>query len=894
MTVPNEYPKRLSKKLNRPCRKALEAAGGFCLAREQYNVEIEHYLLALLDVPNSDLRRILQHYAVDRTLLEQDITRILNRLKTGNVRPPRLSSGLLRLMNQAWLIGSIDFGSNMIRSGHLMLALLTDDDLRWMGREASAELQKILVEDLQKNCATITTGSDEDMDHLLSEVPVSGTSSSGAGSGKTPALDQYTVDLTEQARQGKIDPAIGRDREISQVIDILVRRNQNNPLLIGEAGVGKTAIVEGLALRIAQGDVPVPLKHVSLRALDLTLLQAGASVKGAFEERLKLVMNEIKASPTWILPFVDEAHTLIGAGGQAGFGDAANLLKPALARGELRLIAATTWTEYNKSIGKDPALVRRFQLVTVAEPDIESAVNMMRGLARTLETYHQVRILDEAIEAAVQLSHRYMPSQRLPGKSAGLLDIACARVALGHTSQPGVLQDCARRAETIAREIALLEREMTTGIDHQERLENLAKESQIEERRTTDLTSQWRQEQELVRKIMSIRQRLEASLADRGHTNREAAPTSVTEEEKKQLQADLSGLNKELLDVQGDSPLLQPYVDVQLVAQVVSQLTTIPVGRLVKKEIDTILGLTPLLEKRVIGQSESIERISQKLKTARARLANPKRPLAVMMLLGPSGVGKTETALALAEVLFGSDQNMTVINMSEFKELHRVAVLMGAPPGYVGYEEGGQLTEPVRRQPYTVILLDEIEKAHEKVQDVFYRVFDEGTMKDGQGRDIDFKNTVIMMTSNVGSETIMKLCSDVDHRPNLDDLIEAVRPELIEYFKPAFLGRVTIIPYYPISPDIMHEIIELQLGRIRTRIKDAYKASLTYDESLPKVIATRCTDVESGARTIDHIISGTVLPELSDHFLSKMATGESIKNVHISVSSEGGFNYAVS
>lgn len=894
MTVTNEYPKRLSKKLNKPCRKALETAGGLCLAREQYNVEVEHYLLALLDIPNSDLRRILQYYAVDRTILEQDVTRILNRLKTGNVRPPRLSSGLLRLMNQAWLIGSVDFGANTIRSGHLVLALLTDDDLRWVGREASAELQKIPVEDLQKNCAEIMTGSDEDIEQHQSDVTSASTASSRSVTGKTPALDQYTVDLTEQARQGKIDPAIGRDKEISQVIDILVRRSQNNPLLIGEAGVGKTAIVEGLALRIAQGDVPSPLKHVSLRALDLTLLQAGASLKGAFEERLKSVMNEIKASPTWILPFVDEAHTLIGAGGHAGFGDAANLLKPALARGELRMIAATTWTEYNKSIGKDPALVRRFQLVTVAEPDVQSAVDMMRGLARTLEAYHKVSILDEAIEAAVQLSHRYMPSQRLPGKSAGLLDIACARVALGHAAQPGVLQDCVRRAETIGREIVMLERETATGTDHRERLEALVKERQSEERRTAHLTKQWQQEQELVGKIMSIRQRLEASLVDRERTNREVAPTPLTEEDKKQLQADLATLNKELSDVQGDSPLLQPCVDVQLIAQVVSQLTTIPVGRLVKKEIDTIRGLTPLLEKRVIGQSESIERIGQKLKTARARLANPRRPLAVMMLLGPSGVGKTETALALAEVLFGSDQNMTVINMSEFKELHRVAVLMGSPPGYVGYEEGGQLTEPVRRQPYTVILLDEIEKAHEKVQDVFYRVFDEGTMKDGQGRDVDFKNTVIMMTSNVGSETIMKLCSDADRKPNLDELVEAVRPELIEYFKPAFLGRVTIIPYYPISPHIMHEIIELQLGRIRARIKDTYKASLTYDESLPKVIAARCTDVESGARTIDHIISGTVLPELSDQFLSKMAAGESIKSVHISVGSEGGFHYAVS
>ena len=697
---------------------------------------------------------------------------------------------------------------------------------------------------------------------------------------------------------------MGRDAEIRQVIDILTRRRQNNPILTGEAGVGKTAVVEGLALRIVAGDVPPPLQNVTVRVLDLALLQAGAGVKGEFESRLKSVINEVKASPQPIITFIDEAHTLIGAGGAAGQGDAANILKPALARGELRTIAATTWAEYKKYFEKDPALTRRFQVVKVEEPTEATAINMMRGLAGTLEQHHKVRLLDEAIEAAVKLSHRYISGRQLPDKAVSVLDTACARVALGQVAEPPALEDARRRISLIDTEIDILEREDITGGNHQDRVAELGREKAAEEKRQAELKIRWEQEKKLVGEIAGIRQKLEQQAAppkipEKATTDKapdkatEKTPVRLTPQEVETLQADLTRLKKELASLQGESPLLQPSVDGQAIAQVISAWTGIPIGRMVKDEINTVLSLKENLEKRVVGQSHALDALSQRLRTARAKLEDPRRPIGVFMFVGPSGVGKTETGLALAELLFGSDQNITTLNMSEFKEEHKVSLLMGSPPGYVGYGEGGVLTEAVRRRPYSVILLDEMEKAHPGVQDIFYQVFDKGMMKDGEGRDIDFKNTVIIMTSNAGTDTVMKLCADPETRPEPEALADAIRPDLLKYFKPAFLGRLIVVPFFPISPDIMRRIIGLQLSRIMRRIKENHRAAMSYDEALVTAIADRCTEVESGARNVDHILTRTLLPELSTEFLARMAAGESVNKVHITVEPAGNFRYEV-
>ena len=885
--------KGLIGKLDDSCRRALEAAAGLCLSRTHYDVDVEHLLVKLMDVHDSDLSKLFKHYGVETSRLERDLTRALDRLKTGNARNPTLAPRIPRLINEAWSLASIEYGANRVRSGHLLLALLSEDDLARMAKETSAEFQKISPEDLHKQLLSLSAGSAEDME----QVQVGGVDTAEPGrptSTKTPALDQFTVDLTDRAKQGKIDPVLGRDAEIRQVIDILTRRRQNNPILTGEAGVGKTAVVEGLALRIATGDVPPPLKNVSLRSLDLALLQAGAGVKGEFENRLKSVINEVKASPQPIIVFIDEAHTMIGAGGQAGQGDAANILKPALARGEMRTIAATTWAEYKKYFEKDPALTRRFQVVKVEEPTEATAINMMRGLMETLEQHHKVRILDEAVEAAVRLSHRYITGRQLPDKAVSVLDTACARVALGQLAEPPALEDSRRRISLINTEIDIREREAVTGGDHSERLKELSTEKSTEEVRHTGLQTRWEEEKRLVGGIAAIRQKLEQHARPaKGDEKGKEAPPPLTPQEVTSLQADLAKLNKELASLQGENPLLQPCVDGQAIAAVISAWTGIPVGRMVKDEIHTVLNLREHLEKRIIGQSHALDALAQRLRTARAKLEDPRKPIGVFMFVGPSGVGKTETALAIAELLFGSDQNLTTLNMSEFKEEHKVSLLMGSPPGYVGYGEGGVLTEAVRRKPYSVVLLDEMEKAHPGVQDIFYQVFDKGMMKDGEGRDIDFKNTVIIMTSNAGTDTFMKLCADPDTKPDPEALAEAIRPDLLKSFKPAFLGRVIVVPYYPIAPDIMRRIIELQLGRVRQRIRENHRAQLTYDETLIGAIAGRCTEVDSGARNVDHILTRTMLPELSKEFLARMAQGEPDTKVHISVDEGGSFQYQV-
>ncbi|HKR11886.1 MAG TPA: type VI secretion system ATPase TssH [Pyrinomonadaceae bacterium] len=891
--------KSLIGRLNNTCRGALEGSAGLCLARTNYDVEPEHFLLKLVELPESDFVRILRHYEVDLSRLARDITHALDRLKTGNSRTPSMSPRLPLWVQDAWLAGSVDFGATQVRSGHLMIALLSSDDLGRLAREISGEFRHVSLESLRENFSDLTHGSIEDREALGPGVQ-SASADAGDGSalaGKFKALDQFTIDLTAKARAGEIDPVLGRDFEIRQVVDILTRRRQNNPILTGEAGVGKTAVVEGFALRIAAGDVPEPLRNVSLRSLDLGLLQAGAGIKGEFENRLKSVIDDVKSSPQPVILFIDEAHTMIGAGGQAGQNDAANLLKPALARGELRTIAATTWAEYKKYFEKDAALARRFQVVKVEEPDEEKAIAMMRGLSAMLESHHQVRILDEAIADAVKFSHRYLTGRQLPDKSVSVLDTACARVAIGQGATPAAIEDSQRRIEQLRVEIVGLEREAVTGANHSDRIGGLRSAKMAAEERLEELKVQWDREKEIIEGIRDLRNRLEQVALERaGET---VAATSDTGSQPEPLdtaaaQVELSRLNEELRRIQGENPLMQACVNSQTIADVISGWTGIPVGKMLTNEIQTVLALKDRLEKRVIGQGHALEAIAQRIRTARAGLTDPRRPVGVFLLVGPSGVGKTETALSLADTLYGGERNLVTINMSEYQEAHTVSSLKGSPPGYVGYGEGGVLTEAVRRKPYSVVLLDEVEKAHPDVMELFYQVFDKGMLEDGEGREIDFKNTVILLTSNAGSETAMKLCADPDTKPEPAGLTEALRPELLKVFKPALLGRMVVVPYYPISDDVMGGIIRLQLGRIATRLEENHGAEFLYDDGVITEILSRCKEVESGARNVDHILTRSVLPEMSGEFLSRMSSGESISKVQVAVGDGGQFLYTFS
>jgi type VI secretion system protein VasG len=893
--------KSLIGRLNDLCRRSLEAAAGLTLSRSNFNVEIEHWLLKLLEAPDSDLLAILRQYEVEPARLAADLTRVLDRLKTGNTRAPALSPHVVQLAREAWMLASLDYGAARVRSGHLLCALLSEESLAPLAREASAQLARIAPEALRRELPKITASTAE----AVAAEPVGVGAAAGGGDGAAPrpgtaALDQFTIDLTQRAREGKIDPVLGRDAEIRQVIDILTRRRQNNPSLTGEAGVGKTAVVEGFALRIAAGDVPDALKNVIVRTLDLGLLQAGAGVKGEFENRLKSVIEEVKASPQPIIMFIDEAHTMIGAGGQAGQGDAANLLKPALARGEMRTLAATTWAEYKKYFERDAALARRFQVVKVEEPTEPVAVNMLRGLVGTLEKHHKVRILDEALVEAVRLSHRYIAGRQLPDKAVSLIDTACARVAISQNATPASIEDHRREDEALAAEIDILGRELAIGQGDAARLETLKQRRQSVGEELRALEERLKQERELVDRIVDLRGKLEQ--AHRGPTETtavksdKAAPAPAASATSEQIEAwrkELGEVNDLLKKLQGESPLLHPCVDGQAVAEVVANWTGIPVGRMVSNEIRAVLTLKERMSERIVGQEHALDTIAQAIRTSRAKLTDPRKPIGVFLMVGTSGVGKTETALTLADLLYGGEQNITVINMSEFKEEHKVSTLMGSPPGYVGYGEGGVLTEAVRRRPYSVVLLDEMEKAHPGVQDVFYQVFDKGMLRDGEGRDIDFKNTIIIMTSNAGTDAIHKLCADPETMPDAAGLAEALRPDLLKIFKPAFLGRVTLVPYFPLGDDIMRQIVELQLKRIARRVAENYKAEFTYEGSLPGSIAQRCKEVESGARNIDHILTRGLLPEMSGHFLSRMADGLPIGSVHVAMDGSGKFQYRI-
>lgn len=882
--------KSLVEKMSPPMRNSLEGAAGLCIARTHYNVEVEHWLLKLLEDVDNDFNALLEKHGLDISKVAKQLTNTMERFKSGSSRQAALSPAIVDASKNAWMLSSVDFGHGMITSGHLLAALMLDEQARRALLESAPEFKNIAAESLRETARAVIGTTAESS----SGAPAGGDGAPGEAAAvrpsKTPALDKYTVNLTERAKQGKIDPVLGRDEEIRQCIDILTRRRQNNPILTGEAGVGKTAVVEGFALRIANDDVPDPLKGVAIHTLDLGLLQAGASVKGEFENRLKSVIEEVKGSVQPIIMFIDEAHTLIGAGGKEGQGDAANLLKPALARGEMRTIAATTWAEYKKYFERDPALTRRFQVVKVEEPDEEKAIYMMRGIAKSLQDHHKVRILDEAIEAAVKLSHRYIPGRQLPDKSVSLIDTACARIGLSLTATPAAIEDCQHRIQQCDATIELLETENVTSNAHDERLAQLGADKAAAEHQLEELQTQWQREQDLITEIRAIRTQLEADFLK----GKEDTAAALDDTRRRELKDKLQSLTGQLQAAQGETPLMQANVDAQAVAAVVANWTGIPVGKMVSDLIETVRTLGERLSGRVIGQSHALEAIAQAIRTSRAGLTDPRKPIGVFLMVGTSGVGKTETALALADMLYGGEHNITVINMSEFKEEHKVSMLLGSPPGYVGYGEGGVLTEAARRKPYSIILLDEMEKAHPGVQDIFYNLFDKGTIKDGEGRDIDFKNTVIIMTSNAGEDAIRAICNQLEERPEPDVLLDNIRPHLLKHFKPAFLGRTNLIAYYPLDDDNLMKICAINMRRIEKRVRAHYGADFSYDDDVLLHIVARCQEADTGARNIENILNRSLLPELAGECLDRMARQEKINHINIGATEDGAFTYQLS
>lgn len=865
----------------------MEAAAALCVSRTNYEVDIEHLMLSLLDVPNCDLHRILGYFEVDSSRLAKEISTAMDRLKRGNARGPTLSPRIVKVLTDAWTITSIDRGGTRIRSAALFSSLLASEDLSRLVQDISAEFLRINLATLRQNWDTILRGSIEDGAAAPGSEPAE-TAARPSGPSQCPNLDQYTIDLTAAAREGKIDPVFGREAEIRQIVDILTRRRQNNPILTGEAGVGKTAVVEGFALRVAAGDVHPSLRNASVRTLDLGLLQAGAGIRGEFENRLKSVIAEIKASAQPVILFIDEAHTMIGAGGSAGQGDAANLLKPALARGELRTIAATTQAEYKKYFEKDAALARRFQVIKVDEPGEAQAIDMMRGMAPTLEKHHGVRVLDKAVESAVRLSHRYISGRQLPDKAISVLDTACARVSLTQTGTPPEIEDARRRIGELERTLAALRRESQPSPEDGARMQELETLLSSAREEAERLSVRWTEEKRLVNRAIELRSALEQQKSARGAAADAPPPAAASPApEMRELVSVLAQLEA----LQQQQPLVRESVDTQAVAEVIAGWTGIPVGRMLKEEIDSVLKLQELLEEQIVGQTYAIATIARNIATARAGLADPARPTGVFLLAGPSGVGKTETAIALANVLYGGERNMVVINMSEYQEAHTVSGLKGSPPGYVGYGEGGVLTEAVRRKPYSVVLLDEMEKAHPDVLELFYQVFDKGRMEDAEGREIDFRNTVILMTSNSASESIWRLCSDPETMPAGDALREAILPEIQKSFKPALLGRVTLVPYYPVSDAALRRIVEMKLDKVRRRLADSHRVGFSYDSAVVDAIASRCKEVQSGARNVDHVLRGTLLPEISMSLLARMASGPPVTEVHVHVSVTGGLQH---
>jgi len=912
-------------KLNSQLYRAAEAATVFCKLRGNPYVELIHWLHQILQDQDSDLLRIIKHYGLDISRVQADVTAELERLPRGATAITDFSEHIDHAIEQSWLYATLLYGDSVIRSGYLLIGLLKTTNLRSVLHRMSPEFRKLEPDTVAGALVSIIKDSVEEQ--LPSNDGTRFTSADGPGEasqavagGKAKqgeALKKYAVDMTEKARKGELDPVSGRDDEIRQVIDILTRRRQNNPLLTGEAGVGKTAIVEGFASRIASGDVPPSLRNVKLLNLDIGLLQAGASMKGEFEQRLRNVIDDVQNSPTPIILFIDEIHTLVGAGGAAGTGDAANLLKPALARGTLRTIGATTWAEYKKYIEKDPALTRRFQAILVDEPAEEKAIVMLRGVASLMETHHKVLVLDEAIETAVKLSHRYIPARHLPDKAVSLLDTACARISLSQHATPPRVESLQHRIEALEQELSVMKREAGLGMPQAEKMQALNEALSKARDELAEATRCWEAERELVTQLLALRAKLQAAMdADQAAAKSESNPSAettaetpqttpnvvesstpptspntvatpevpaavLTPEEREQCLAELTRIQQELVRIQGESPLILPSVNGQAVAEVVADWTGIPVGRMVRDEIAAVLSLADTLNQRVIGQRHGLDLIARRIEITRAQLDDPSKPIGVFMLVGPSGVGKTETALALAEVLYGGEHNVVTINMSEFQEAHTVSTLKGAPPGYVGYGEGGVLTEAVRRKPYSVVLLDEIEKAHPDVHEIFFQVFDKGSMEDGEGRRINFRNTVIIMTSNVGSDTIMDLCRDPELIPQPAALTEAVRDPLRKVFPAAFLGRLTVIPYFPLSNEVLSQIVTLKLTRIKNRIQNNHKASFTWDQPAIDTIMSRATEIESGGRMIDAILSNNLLPRISREYLERTLAGNPLTQIQL-------------
>lgn len=877
------------------------------------NVELAHWLAQILLRRSTDIGLTAAHYGLDMGRLASDIGGVIAGFRKNETEMPGVANNVVDVLDRGWHYATLFFGETQIRTGHVLVAALKSLELRRALTAISKEFGKIPVDELAIGYAKIWEGSEEENLRPMDGSGLRAAGTPGAeqaeGPKGTTALDRFSQDLTVKARSGTMDPILGRDDEIRQVIDVLMRRRQNNPILTGEAGVGKTAIAEGFAQRVASGDVPPPLRGVRVCALDIGLMQAGASMKGEFEQRLRSVIDEVQSSPTPVILFIDEAHTLIGAGGQAGTGDAANLLKPALARGTLRTIAATTWSEYRQYFEKDPALTRRFQPVQVDEPDIARCCTMLRGLIAPMEKHHKVRISDAAIVAAVQLSHRYIPARQLPDKAVSLLDTACARVAISQSATPAAIEDARVGISALEQERVALTADEDLGSSTAERVKEI--DAEIAERREKleELEKAWASELALVEEIKTLRARLgepapggkgngaqaeaagepeadgESEAADEApvapmETEADPAATRTTLGEKFQALGEIDPANR----------MIYAHVDEQSVASVVSDWTGIPVGRMVKDEIETVLNLADVLNKRVVGQGHGISMIAKRIETSRARLDNPNKPIGVFMLCGPSGVGKTETALALAEALYGGEQNVITINMSEFQEAHTVSTLKGAPPGYVGYGEGGRLTEAVRRKPYSVVLLDEVEKAHPDVHELFFQVFDKGQMEDGTGRRIDFKNTLIILTSNVGTDEIMHMAGKPESRPDSEELAVALRPALLKVFPPALIGRLVTIPYYPLSPEMLGGIVRLQLGRIGKRLRDNHNAAFTYDDAVVEHIVARCNDPDSGGRMIDNIITNSMLPALSRQILNLQLEKKPLTEASVAVV-DGQFEY---
>ncbi|HEX7242426.1 MAG TPA: type VI secretion system ATPase TssH [Longimicrobiaceae bacterium] len=852
-------PKALIEKLNPLCRGGLERAAELCARQTHPRVEVEHFLFELLDAGGTDLERVLGHFGVSPPALLRELAVSMEGLPRGGGAVPTLSPQLARWVERGWLFASLHLGEGSVRSGALLLALVEDEGLRSAALRSCPGLGGVPREPL--------------LDRLPALVRDSPEAGAGAGDGAgAAALERFTLDLTAEARAGRLDPVRGRDEEIRQVVDVLLRRRQNNPILTGEAGVGKTAVVEGFALRVAEGSVPPALRGAAVRALDLGALQAGAGVRGEFEERLRAVIEGVRASPHTVILFIDEAHTLIGAGAAEGQGDAANLLKPALARGELRTIAATTWSEYKRYVEKDPALARRFQVVRVEEPDEERAVEMLRGVVPHLERHHGVRVLDEAVRDAVRLSGRHIAGRQLPDKAVSVLDTACARVAVGRHGPPAALEAVARRIEREETELAALRREQASGARHAGRIARL--EAALERGRAerARLEGRWRAELEAVAETERLRERVEAEGGDGGAAR------------------ELAAAERELAALQGEDPLVPGCVASRTVASVISGWTGIPLGKILKDEVRTVLGLRRRLADRIVGQPEALETIARRIRTFRASLDDPDKPVGVFLLVGPGGVGKTETALALAEHLYGGERNLVTVNMSEYQEAHTVSLLRGAPPGYVGYGRGGTLTEAVRRRPHCVVLLDEAEKAHADVLELFHPVFDRGRMEDGEGSPVDFRNAVVFLTSSAGSEVVAEACRG-GVRPDPEALAERLAPHLLRRFRPSLLARLVVVPFLPLGEAEIREVAELKLAEVQRRFWEAHRAELTFDDAVVDTLVDRCAAAENGARGVDRAIAHGLLPGLSAAVLERLARGEEVASVHLSLDPRGGFVY---